>query len=53
LNAGLDPRERIAAHAFLAAPWLPGAELTETLKPRRAWIAERHAETIEAMYANP
>src|ERR1700679_3699837 len=35
VNAGFDPRERIEAHAIVTDPWLPGAELTETLKLRR------------------
>jgi long-chain acyl-CoA synthetase len=52
LNAEADPRERIEAHAILVDPWLPGVELTETLKPRRAQIAARHAEAIEGMYTS-
>jgi long-subunit acyl-CoA synthetase (AMP-forming) len=51
VNAGLDPRERIEAHAVLADPWLPGEELTETMKLRRRRISERHEEAIEALYA--
>ncbi len=50
LNASSDPRERIRRHTILIAPWLPGEELTETLKLRRKRIAERHADTIAAMY---
>jgi long-subunit acyl-CoA synthetase (AMP-forming) len=50
LNASSDPRERIQRHTILTAPWLPGEELTETLKLRRRRIAEKHAEKIEAMY---
>jgi long-subunit acyl-CoA synthetase (AMP-forming) len=50
LNASSDPRERIQRHTILTAPWLPGEELTETLKLRRRRIAQKHAETIEAMY---
>jgi long-chain acyl-CoA synthetase len=50
LNASSDPRERIQRHTILTAPWLPGEELTETLKLRRKRIAQKHADTIEAMY---
>jgi long-chain acyl-CoA synthetase len=50
LNASSDPRERIQRHTILTAPWLPGEELTETLKLRRTRIAEKHADTIAAMY---
>ena len=50
LNASSDPRERIQRHTILTAPWLPGEELTETLKLRRGRIAQKHAGAIEAMY---
>ena len=50
LNASSDPRERIQRHTVLAAPWLAGEELTETLKLRRRRIAQKHADAIEAMY---
>jgi long-chain acyl-CoA synthetase len=50
LNASSDPRERIQRHTILTAPWLPGEELTETLKLRRGRIVQKHAEKIEAMY---
>jgi long-chain acyl-CoA synthetase len=50
LNAAGDPRERIHRHTILTQPWLPGEELTETLKLRRKRIAEKHADTIAAMY---
>lgn len=50
VNATFEPRERIEAHTILMDPWLPGAELTETLKMRRAQIAERYAAEIDAMY---
>jgi long-chain acyl-CoA synthetase len=50
VNADSDPRERIQGHTILTAPWLPGEELTETLKLRRRRIAEKHADTIAAMY---
>jgi long-chain acyl-CoA synthetase len=50
LNAGLDPRERIGAHAVLPEPWGVGEELTETMKLRRERIATRHADAIEALY---
>lgn len=51
VNATLDPRERIEAHAVIGDTWLPGAELTETLKLRRTRIAERYAAEIEDLYA--
>jgi long-chain acyl-CoA synthetase len=50
VNAGFDPRERIEAHTIVTDPWLPGAELTETLKLRRGYINERYASTVEQMY---
>lgn len=51
VNATLEPRERIQAHQVIADPWLPGAELTETLKMRRAQITELYAREIEELYA--
>jgi long-chain acyl-CoA synthetase len=53
VNAGLDARERIQAHAVVVDPWLPGDVLTETLKLRRPRIAERYAAVIESIYASP
>ena len=50
INAGLDPRERIESHTILSQPWLPGDELTETLKLRRRRILEKHSATIEHLY---
>ena len=50
VNAHSEPRERIEAHAIVAEAWLPGAELTETLKLRRRWIAEKYAEEIKGLY---
>lgn len=50
VNAGLDPREQIKAHAILPAPWSPGDELTETLKLRRRHIADKYADTIGRLY---
>jgi len=50
LNASLDPRERIEAHTILAEPWLPGDELTETLKLRRRQILNKHSEAIDQLY---
>lgn len=49
-NASLDPRERIQSHAVLSEPWLPGDELTETLKLRRRHILDKHAKTIDQLY---
>lgn len=51
VNADLPPLERIEAHTILAQAWLPGAELTETLKLRRAQIETKYAAEIEALYA--
>jgi long-subunit acyl-CoA synthetase (AMP-forming) len=51
VNAALHPLERIEAHTILTQPWLPGAELTETLKLRRAQIEAKYAAEIEALYA--
>lgn len=50
VNAARDPRERIEAHAILPDPWLPGDELTETLKLRRGHIAHQHSDTIDNLY---
>ena len=50
INASLDPRERIQSHAILSEPWLPGDELTETLKLRRRRILDKHSETIDQLY---
>jgi len=52
VNAELDPRDRVQAHAILADAWPPGGdELTETLKMRRPQIAARYANTIKQLYA--
>jgi long-chain acyl-CoA synthetase len=50
VNETLGPYEQVEAHAVLTDAWLPGAELTETLKLRRAHILERYATTIEELY---
>jgi long-subunit acyl-CoA synthetase (AMP-forming) len=50
INADLDPRERIESHAILSKPWLPGDELTETLKLRRRRIHDKHSDTIDQLY---
>lgn len=50
VNGGLDPRERIRAHVLVPGPWLPGAELTDTLKMRRAEIARQYGSAIEELY---
>jgi long-chain acyl-CoA synthetase len=50
VNRSLEPRERIEAHALVTDAWLPGAELTETLKMRRAHITERYGATIDELY---
>ena len=51
VNATRDPRERIEMHTILPDPWLPGDELTETLKLRRRQILEKHAKAITGLYA--
>ncbi|HEY1687323.1 MAG TPA: AMP-binding protein [Solirubrobacteraceae bacterium] len=51
VNATRPELERIEAHAILAEPWLPGVELTETLKLRRTQIEALHAAQIDALYA--
>ncbi len=51
LNAASDPREQIESHAILPDPWLPGDELTETLKLRRRRILDKHADTIDLLYS--
>jgi long-chain acyl-CoA synthetase len=50
LNATRDPRERIESHAILPDPWLPGDELTETLKLRRHRILDKHSDAISRLY---
>jgi long-chain acyl-CoA synthetase len=50
VNATRDPRERIESHAILPDPWLPGDELTETLKLRRHRIIDKHSDTIARLY---
>jgi long-chain acyl-CoA synthetase len=50
LNAASDPREQIRRHTILGTPWLPGEELTETLKLRRRRILEKYATQIDALY---
>ncbi len=50
LNAVSDPRERIQRHTILTKSWLPGKELTETLKLRRKRILEKYAIHIDALY---
>lgn len=50
VNVAQEPRERLEAHAILPRPWLPGDELTETLKLRRQRIHQKHAHTIDQLY---
>lgn len=51
-NARLSRVEQIKRFAIMDPPWLPGGdELTPTMKLRRRRIAEKHAATIEALYA--
>jgi long-subunit acyl-CoA synthetase (AMP-forming) len=51
INAALGPRERVQRHLILTEPWLPGEELTATLKLRRARIADKYAPQVAALYA--
>jgi long-subunit acyl-CoA synthetase (AMP-forming) len=51
VNAARDPRERIESHTILPDPWLPGDELTETLKLRRHRILDKHSDTVSRLYA--
>lgn len=50
VNTTRDPRERIESHTILPDPWLPGDELTETLKLRRRRIVHKHSDTIDNLY---
>jgi long-chain acyl-CoA synthetase len=50
VNATRDPRERIETHAILPDPWVPGDELTETLKLRRRRILDKHSDAISRLY---
>jgi long-subunit acyl-CoA synthetase (AMP-forming) len=51
VNAARDPREQIESHAILPDPWLPGEELTETLKLRRQRIHQKHSHAIVQLYS--
>lgn len=51
-NARLSRVEQVRRYAVLPDVWTPGdAVVTNTVKLRRAVIAERYAEVIEAQYA--
>lgn len=51
-NAGLPAWEQVKRFELLAAPWsVDGGELTPTLKIKRRVVHEKHAKTIETMYA--
>jgi long-subunit acyl-CoA synthetase (AMP-forming) len=44
--------EQIKRYEVLADEWLPGGdELTPTMKLKRKPIAEKHAQTIDRLYA--
>ncbi|WP_067480275.1 AMP-dependent synthetase/ligase [Actinomadura hibisca] len=49
-NARLSRVEQIRKYRVLDGAWLPGDELTPTLKPRRGPIAAKYADLIEEMY---
>jgi long-subunit acyl-CoA synthetase (AMP-forming) len=50
-NAELAAAERVRRWALLACEWVPGGELTASMKMRRDRVAARHAAEIEAIYA--
>ena len=51
-NAKLARVEQIKRFEIVAGDWLPGGdELTPTMKLKRKPIADKYAQTIEAMYA--
>jgi long-subunit acyl-CoA synthetase (AMP-forming) len=51
-NARLSRVEHVRAHTVLPDEWTPGdALVTNTMKLRRAVIAERYADVIERLYA--
>ena len=51
VNASLEPHERIGAARLLDDPLtVDNGLLTPTMKPRRAAIAERYADEIDALY---
>ncbi|WP_109529306.1 MULTISPECIES: AMP-dependent synthetase/ligase [Nocardia] len=50
-NATLARVEQIKKFAIVQREWTPGAELTPTMKLRRAAIASTHAREIKALYA--
>ncbi|MGW0364665.1 AMP-dependent synthetase/ligase [Streptomyces sp. NPDC002990] len=50
-NTRLSRPERIRAHEVIVEEWAPGGpELTATQKVRRAAVADRYADLIEALY---
>ncbi|WP_431919336.1 AMP-dependent synthetase/ligase [Amycolatopsis tucumanensis] len=49
-NAGLARVEQIKKFAVLDAEWLPGHELTPTMKLRRRVIDEKYSGVIEGLY---
>ncbi|MFD3934671.1 AMP-dependent synthetase/ligase [Streptomyces sp. NPDC058611] len=50
-NTRLSSPERIRAHEVVTEEWAPGgAELTVTLKVRRAAVTGRYADQVEALY---
>ncbi|WP_280370170.1 AMP-dependent synthetase/ligase [Nocardia wallacei] len=50
-NATLARVEQIKKFAIVQREWTPGAELTPTMKLRRAAVASAHARDIEDLYA--
>jgi long-chain acyl-CoA synthetase len=51
-NAGLANFETIKKFVILAEEWtIPDGALTPTLKVKRRIIEERHADLIDALYA--
>ena len=51
-NSQLSRVEQVKRFALLSDEWLPGGdELTPTMKLKRRPIAEKYAETVEALYS--
>ncbi len=49
-NTNLSRVEQVKKFKVLAEEWLPGAQLTPTMKLKRQVIAERYAREIESLY---
>lgn len=49
-NAHLSAVEKVRAWVLLTEEWVPGVELTPTMKLKRRVITAKHADTIEELY---